>query len=93
MALYDYYCEDCGAFELRRPIGSAGPHESCPSCGSLAERVYSPPAVTSPRSDVNRAREAADRSAHEPRVLNGAPPRGVGRPRSTNPLHGRLPRP
>ena len=93
MALYDYLCAGCDPFEVSRPIGAAGPREGCPYCGSPAERTYSPPAVTSPRSAPNRAREEAARSAHEPRVVSGPPPRAALRPRSPNPLHAKLPRP
>ncbi|MDQ3864775.1 MAG: zinc ribbon domain-containing protein [Actinomycetota bacterium] len=93
MALYDYLCKECGPFEVSRPLGTAGPREGCPICGRTAGRTYGPPAVTSPRSALNRAREAADRSAHEPRVLSGPPPRAARRPHSPNPLHAKLPRP
>lgn len=93
MALYDYLCVGCGPFEVRRPIGTAGTRESCPDCGRPAERKYGPPAVTSPRSALKRARETAERSAHEPEVLRGSPPRAVRRQRSPNPLHTKLPRP
>src|SRR5215212_8570131 len=93
VALYDYLCAGCGPFEVSRPIGTAGPRESCSTCGRPAERTYSPPAVTSPQSALNRARETADRSAHEPRITSGPPPRTARRQRSPNPLHVKLPRP
>lgn len=93
MALYDYLCAECGPFEVSRPIGTAGQRESCPECGQPAERTYSAPAVTSPGSAVGRAREAAERSAHEPGLVNGTPPRAARQPGSTNPLHAKLPRP
>jgi putative FmdB family regulatory protein len=93
VALYDYLCVGYGPFEVSRPIGTAGPREGCPNCGRAAARTYGAPAVTSPRSAVNRAREAAEGSAHEPRVVSDPPPRAArckGRP---NPLHAELPRP
>lgn len=93
MVLYDYLCMECGLFEVNRPIGTADRCENCPICGQPAERTYSSPAVTSPRSELSRARDAAERSAHEPGVVNGPPPRAARQPKSTNPLHARLPRP
>ena len=93
VALYDYLCAGCGPFEVSRPIGTASPREGCFTCGRPAERTYSPPAVTSPRSALNRAKETADRSAHEPQALSGPPPRSAHRPRSPNPLHLKLPGP
>ena len=93
MALYDYLCAECGPFEVSLPIGTAGPREGCPVCGRPAARTYGAPAVTSPRSALNHAREEADRSAHEPRVLSGPPSRTAFDQRSPNPLHAKLPRP
>ena len=91
--LYVYHCLSCGAFEVRRTMAALAPRETCPGCGSLAKRVYGAPAVTSPSSPLTRAREVADRSAHEPQVARGRPLRGGQRPRPTNPLHAKLPRP
>jgi putative FmdB family regulatory protein len=92
VATYDYVCEECGVFEVVRQIGTAAAQERCPRCGCRAARVFSPPALTSPKSPLHRAREAADRSAHEPVVSRrpSSPPR---RARPANPLHARLPRP
>jgi len=80
-------------FEAVRPIGVAAAQEHCPACGRDAARVFSPPVVTSPGSPLRRAREAADRSAHEPAVSGRppSPPRRRAGPR--NPLHAKLPRP
>ena len=93
MALYDYLCTKCGPFEASRPLGTAGPREDCPICGRTAGRAYSAPAVTSPGSAINRVREAADRSAHEPRIVPDPPPRAARSTRPPNPLHAKLPRP
>lgn len=92
MARYDYVCGDCGTFEVVRAIATAAAQERCPACGGGAVRVFSPPALTSPRSPLRAARDAADRSAHEPAVV-GRSPSGPRRARPPNPLHARLPRP
>ena len=93
MALYDYLCAECGPFEISLAFGTAGRRESCIICGRSAERTYNPPVVTSPRSALNRAKETADRSAHEPQIVTGPLPRTASRRRSPNPLHTKLPRP
>jgi putative FmdB family regulatory protein len=92
VARYDYVCPSCGVFEVVRPMATATRHEPCPACGEQGGRVFSPPALTSPRSPLRRAREAADRSAHEPTVTSGTSP-SPRRPAPSNPLHARLPRP
>ncbi|WP_078861647.1 FmdB family zinc ribbon protein [Streptomyces sp. NRRL F-5650] len=94
MARYDYTCGRCGVFEVVRPIDAPEPEPpTCATCGGATTRVYAPPALTSPRSALRRARDAAEASAHEPAVLRSppAPPRRPARP--PNPLHARLPKP
>ena len=92
MAQYDYVCGECGVFEAIRPVGAAAAQERCPACGRCAPRVFSPPALTSPRSPLSRARDAAERSAHEPGISGASPP--SHRPaRPPNPLQAKLPRP
>jgi putative FmdB family regulatory protein len=93
MARYDYTCRQCGIFEAVCPMGAAAPIEDCPSCGRESRRVFSAPALTSPRSPVRRVREAADRSAHEPIVTGGPAALSRSPARPFNPLHARLPRP
>lgn len=93
MARYDYACEQCGVFEVVRPIDAPAHEPTCATCGGAAKRVYAPPALTSPNSALRRMRDAAEASAHEPEVRHHipAPPRRRAHP--PNPLHARLPRP
>ena len=70
MARYEYTCPACGDFEVARPIGTAADAEPCPACGRRSPRRFSAPALTSPRSPLRQAHEAAERSAHEPVVTN-----------------------
>lgn len=93
VASYEYACERCGPFELERPIATAAAQEPCPRCGAVAPRRFTAPALTAPRAPRRRAREAADRSAHEPEVVAAPPPRPRAAPPPANPLHARLPRP
>lgn len=45
MARYDYRCTNCGTtFEVEHPM-SARPRVTCPSCGSLAERIFEPSGI------------------------------------------------
>lgn len=93
MARYDYMCGQCGVFEVVRPIDAPVGEHGCATCGGTATRVFTPPAITSPRSAMRRMRDAAELRPHEPMVRHGlpAPPRRNTRP--PNPLHARLPRP
>jgi putative FmdB family regulatory protein len=91
VALYDYRCDTCGSFEVFRPLGAAREQENCPECGSLSGRRFGTGGLTAPASPARQAWEAAARTASEPGV--SGPPPARPRPRSTNPLHARLPRP
>jgi putative FmdB family regulatory protein len=92
VALYDYACRACGVVERSLPIGAAPSSLPCPQCGAPARRVFTPPAIGATDTPLRRAHEAAARSADEPAVVRGPPPRPPPR-RSANPLHARLPRP
>jgi putative FmdB family regulatory protein len=92
MAKYDYMCGQCGVFEVVRPIDASVRDQACPTCGSAATRLYAPPAITSPRSALRRAQDAAELSAHEPTVHHGLPARTHRNTRPPNPLDTRLPR-
>jgi putative FmdB family regulatory protein len=92
MAAYEYACGACGVFELSRPIGTAPSAATCPICGERSPRRLSMPALTAPRAPARRARELAERSAHEPDVT-GRPPLPPRRRQIANPLRAKLPRP
>lgn len=45
MPVYDYRCTECNErFEVSRPMGTSQA-ENCPSCGSVAKRVFTPVGV------------------------------------------------
>lgn len=92
MALYEYACAECGSFEIALPIGTAPAAARCAACGAEAPRRFSPPSLTAPTASLRRAREGAERSAHEPAITGAPPPIQRGRPRRPNPLHAGLPR-
>ncbi len=42
MAIYEYYCADCGKeFELMRPISKADDPASCAICGVAGQKLMS----------------------------------------------------
>lgn len=84
--IYDFICENCGPFELRRSFAEAGEQAVCPSCEEEAKRVYSMPNTRSMSTGLSKAMNRAEKSAHEPEVVSrpagGAPSQGHnhGRP-------------
>ncbi|MCV2487901.1 zinc ribbon domain-containing protein [Geodermatophilus sp. YIM 151500] len=92
MASYQYRCATCGPWEVRRPIGTAGGTDECPTCGGPGRREYTPPllARTSPAMAAARLREETSRD--EPAVTSGPPPRPPSR-RPRDPRWSTLPRP
>ncbi|MGI6755621.1 MAG: FmdB family zinc ribbon protein [Atopobiaceae bacterium] len=45
MARYEYQCTNCGTtFEVEHPM-TEHPEVTCPSCGSKAERVFTPSGI------------------------------------------------
>ncbi|MBE1531845.1 FmdB family zinc ribbon protein [Actinomadura algeriensis] len=92
MAIYRYRCAECGTFDVSRLIGTAEPAESCAGCGGEAARVFTPPLLGRAPGAAARARDAAEASAHEPRIVRRKP-REVRPPAPADPRHARLPRP
>jgi putative FmdB family regulatory protein len=82
--LYEFRCQSCGPFDLRRDMQNAADIARCPSCDQPARRVYSV-AQSRPSSGplrdatkVDRAR--VDRARSGEPVLTG-PPSGRRFPR------------
>jgi putative FmdB family regulatory protein len=69
MAIYAFSCEDCGPFELLRPMAEAGAPANCPSCGASARRVFTPPGLALLAAPLRSALNEEDKSAHEPDVV------------------------
>jgi putative FmdB family regulatory protein len=69
MPVYAFTCADCGAFELTRPIAEAAAPAVCPSCGTEARRVFTPPGLALLGAPVRRALDLEEKSAHEPDVV------------------------
>jgi putative FmdB family regulatory protein len=69
VAIYAFTCEDCGPFELLRPMTEAGAPASCPRCGATARRVFTPPGLALLAAPMRRVLDEEDKSAHEPDVV------------------------
>ena len=69
MPMYVFACQECGSFELARPMAEASSRACCPTCQSEARRVFTPPRLTRLAAPMRRALETEEASAHEPRVV------------------------
>jgi len=97
MATYEYRCDDDGAFDVIRPLGTAPESVACPVCESEARRVFSAPMLASsaPRELV-AAIDHAEKTRHEPDIVTSLPPRDPRKRTPVLPLTPtlrRLPRP
>ena len=92
MATYLYRCPDCGPWEVRLPMGNAGPTAACPTCGSVAPRQFTPPLLSRAAAPVAAARLREEASRDAPAVTT-AVPKAVGRPTPRDPRWQALPRP
>jgi putative FmdB family regulatory protein len=70
MPVYDYLCDDCGAFTALRPMAESGASLECPGCGCEAPRAYlTAPHLATMSSERRLAHAANERSAHAPQNL------------------------
>jgi putative FmdB family regulatory protein len=69
MPMYVFDCQECGSFELARPMAEASTRALCPSCQREARRVFTPPRLARIAAPMRRALETEEASAHEPRVV------------------------
>lgn len=70
MPLYAYWCEIDGLLEIRRPLADAGAPLTCPYCGKLARRLFTPPNVPRTPKWIVEGLQREERSRHEPRVVS-----------------------
>ncbi|SDM27501.1 putative regulatory protein, FmdB family [Geodermatophilus siccatus] len=92
MASYLYRCGACGTWEVHRPIGTAEPTSTCPSCGAAGRRQYTPPLLSRTPTAVASARLREEASGDAPAVATAVPPAAV-RPVARDPRWSALPRP
>jgi putative FmdB family regulatory protein len=96
MAIYEYRCDEDGAFDVTLPVGTAPQATVCPLCESEARRVFSKPMLMSLPRAVVAAVDHAERSRTEPDVVTSLPAMGARRRTPLLPLTPtlrQLPRP
>jgi putative FmdB family regulatory protein len=96
VATYEYRCDDDGAFDVTRPVGTAPESIRCPVCESEARRIFSKPMLSSLPGALVAAVDRAEKSRTEPEVVTSLPPTGARRRTPVLPLTPtlrRLPRP
>jgi putative FmdB family regulatory protein len=75
--LYEFRCQSCGPFDLRRNMQNASDVATCPSCARTARRVYSVPAFrleNRPLRDATTAdRRRLDRARSGEPLITGPP--------------------
>jgi putative FmdB family regulatory protein len=96
VAIYEYRCDNDGAFEISRPLGEAPGSSACPVCRGEARRVFSKPMLSSVPRALVAAIDHAEQTRHEPDIVNSLPPAGPRKRTPVLPLTPtlrRLPRP
>ena len=79
MPVYDYLCDDCGAFTMMRPMSECELPCDCPDCGTSAPRAYlRAPHTSGMSSELRLAHAANERSAHAPQTLSQRKAHGNG---------------
>ncbi|MCR9213729.1 MAG: zinc ribbon domain-containing protein [Proteobacteria bacterium] len=73
MAIYSYYCKDCGPFEDMAPISDYDKPGSCPSCSASSERMISTPRLSVMEAGKRHAHATNERSSHEPKTSSHGP--------------------
>ena len=89
MPIYDFVCEECGPFEQRRPAAESGTPAACPSCGREARRVYSMPNTRRMPTALSGAMDRAEKSVHEPEVVQRPAAGGASSGKKHQHSHGR----
>jgi len=69
MPLYDYECNECGAFREWRGMDLSDQDAPCPSCGQPSKRSISMPFLPCVSRNVRIAHERNERSSDEPMVM------------------------
>lgn len=94
MAIYEYRCDEHGAFDVQLRMGTAPSLSSCPVCGDEAPRVPSLPLVRRLPRGARSALERSEASADSPAVVSALPANRKDPLRVTrDPRHRSLPRP
>lgn len=82
MPLYEYECEEHGAFDAFRPIAEVNAPIDCPSCGRLAARVFTVPRTRTLAAHTRIGMERNEKSRHEPHVCGAGCSHGHAKPKA-----------
>jgi putative FmdB family regulatory protein len=93
MAVYEYRCSNCGAFEARTDMGAAPQTLACPTCGREARRAWTAPLLVRTPGSLARALARDEASRDQPEVVTDLPPKPRRRPAPKHPALPRLPEP
>jgi putative FmdB family regulatory protein len=74
MPIYEFHCQSCGSFEVRRPIAEASAPATCPDCQQPASRIFTSPNVGLVSNFERLARTREEKSRHEPSVVSAKKP-------------------
>ena len=69
MPLYEFQCNTCGQFTHWRAFAQASEPMPCPTCATVARRIYTPPGLHRVASELANARYRAEKSSFEPEVV------------------------
>lgn len=85
MAIFSYWCEACGEFDLSRKIAERDRNVVCPACGGPARRLLSAPHLNTMGHGMRQAAIINERSGDAPRIIrSGDKKRSMA---SGKPLH------
>lgn len=82
MPLYEYKCDVCGTFEQWRTLAEVSTPMLCPTCETVAKRVFSPPSVNLNSSSLQL-------QSGEPRVIKRSQDQEATTPRYSQQRQGR----
>jgi putative FmdB family regulatory protein len=82
MPLYEYKCDVCGTFEQWRTLAEVSMPMLCPTCETVAKRVFSPPSV-------NLNSGSLQLQSGEPRVVKRSQDKDVATPQYSQQRQGR----
>jgi putative FmdB family regulatory protein len=85
MPLYEFQCETCGPFEQWRTLAETSNPMLCPSCQSVAKRLFSPPSLILTSSTIRLRSEPNP----EPQRVKRSPDNQPASPRYQSHPHGR----
>ena len=79
MPLFEFYCGECGVFEMVLGLSEIDEMIICPSCHSEVQRLFTPPSYYRPFSGIRHKVSKRAKKGREPLVVR----KGEGNPMET----------